>query len=179
MKATTTLLVCSILASGLSVPSAAAKDSDDHLRGKTPDYSRTLTHGVAPNTESPNAASDESAPFRITVDGVPLDGSGERAPDAQRKTDVALEKANIQIKFDPLQVKPALNVWAYPNEVARGAKVEFLFETSPSLVPKEHEDGSIDYRSLIVQRCLDRSGRDKFQVSVVQVVPGDSDRSQF
>ena len=125
MKATATLLVSSILASGLSVSSAAAKDSDDHLRGKTPDYSRTFTHGVAPNTESPNAASDESAPFRITVDGVPLDGSGERAPDAQRKTDVALEKANIQIKFDPLQVKPALNVWAYPNEVARGAKVEF------------------------------------------------------
>ena len=125
MKATTMLLVCSILASGLSVSSAAAKDSDDHLRGKTPDYSRTFTHGVAPNTESPNAASDESAPLRITVDGVPLDESGERAPDAQRKTDVALEKANIQIKFDPLQVKPALNVWAYPNEVARGAKIEF------------------------------------------------------
>ena len=42
-----------------------------------------------------------------------------------------------------------------PAECGRPAKVEFLFETSPSLVPKEHEDGSIDYRSLIVQRCVE------------------------
>ncbi|MBI5947525.1 MAG: DUF342 domain-containing protein [Chloroflexi bacterium] len=37
----------------------------------------------------------------------------------------------------------------------RQAEVEFLFETNPSIVPAEHEDGSVDYRSLVVQRWVE------------------------
>ena len=52
--------------------------------------------------------------MRITVDGEPLDDPGKSIPDVQRCTDVALEKASIQFKYDNLDVKPRLNVTAWP-----------------------------------------------------------------
>src|SRR4029453_2761826 len=55
--------------------------------------------------------------MRITVDGKPLDDPGKNVADVQRCTDVALEKANIQFKFDNLDVKPRLNVTAWPNSI--------------------------------------------------------------
>jgi outer membrane protein OmpA-like peptidoglycan-associated protein len=65
-------------------------------------------------------------PFRVTVDGEPLaiDESPLEA-DRQRCTDVALEKADIQVRYDSLAMSPALNVWATPNGVERGQPVEF------------------------------------------------------
>ena len=65
-------------------------------------------------------------PFRITVDGQPV--TGDRLmpeADRQRCVDVALEKNEIQVRFDPLQVKPALNTWSYPDGVVRGSSMEF------------------------------------------------------
>ncbi|WP_140635107.1 OmpA family protein [Methylibium rhizosphaerae] len=55
--------------------------------------------------------------MRITVDGKPLDDPGKSMPDVQRCTDVALEKASIQFKYDNLDVKPRLNVTAWPQSV--------------------------------------------------------------
>src|SRR4030095_11511815 len=55
--------------------------------------------------------------MRITVDGKPLDDPGKNVPDVQRCTDVALEKASIQFKYDNLDVKPRLNVTAWPNSI--------------------------------------------------------------
>lgn len=55
--------------------------------------------------------------MRITVDGKPLDDPGKSTPDVQRCTDVALEKADIQFKFDNLDIKPRLNVTAWPNSI--------------------------------------------------------------
>lgn len=65
-------------------------------------------------------------PFRITVDGQPV-GKDNLMPEAdrQRCVDVALDKNDIQIRFDPLQAKPALNTWSYPDGVVRGTAVEF------------------------------------------------------
>ncbi|MCE1225102.1 MAG: OmpA family protein [Geobacteraceae bacterium] len=65
-------------------------------------------------------------PFRITVDGQPV-GKDNLMPEAdrQRCVDVALEKNDIQIRFDPLEAKPALNTWSYPDGVVRGETVEF------------------------------------------------------
>lgn len=53
--------------------------------------------------------------MRITVDGKPVNDPGKSIPDVQRCTDVALEKADIQFKYDNLDFKPRLNVSAWPT----------------------------------------------------------------
>lgn len=55
--------------------------------------------------------------MRITVDGRPIDDPGKSIPDVQRCTDVALDRADIQFKFDNLDFKPRLNVTAWPTTV--------------------------------------------------------------
>jgi outer membrane protein OmpA-like peptidoglycan-associated protein len=64
-------------------------------------------------------------PFRVTVDGKPIDADATNEADAQRCVDVALAQADIQIQYDPLQVTPALNAWVSPENVARGETVHF------------------------------------------------------
>ena len=53
--------------------------------------------------------------MRITVDGKPLDDPGKCSSDVQRCTDVALNKAHIQFKYDSLKLEPRLNVTAWPH----------------------------------------------------------------
>ena len=55
--------------------------------------------------------------MRITVDGKPVDDPGKSIADVERCTDVALDKADIQFKFDNLDLKPRLNVTAWPNSI--------------------------------------------------------------
>jgi flagellar motor protein MotB len=55
--------------------------------------------------------------MRITVDGKPLDDPNKCSSDIQRCTDVALEKAHIQFKFDSLKMEPRLNVTAWPRTI--------------------------------------------------------------
>jgi flagellar motor protein MotB len=55
--------------------------------------------------------------MRITVDGKPVDDPNKGNADIQRCTDVALEKANIQFRFDNAELKPRLNVTAWPNAI--------------------------------------------------------------
>ena len=50
---------------------------------------------------------------------------------------------------------PVLIARGEPAVNCRQAEVEYLFETNPSIVPSEHDDGSIDYRSLVIQRCVE------------------------
>ncbi len=63
-------------------------------------------------------------PFSISVDGQPLDAdTTQTEADRQRCVDVALARSDIQVKYDPLNLAPALNVWAAPGAVARGAPI--------------------------------------------------------
>ncbi len=55
--------------------------------------------------------------MRITVDGQPLYDPYKHTEDIQRCTDVALEAADIQFKFNNLQRKPRLNITAWPNTI--------------------------------------------------------------
>jgi flagellar motor protein MotB len=55
--------------------------------------------------------------MRITVDGEPLYDPSKHTEDIQRCTDVALEAADIQFKFNNLQKKPRLNITAWPNTI--------------------------------------------------------------
>lgn len=55
--------------------------------------------------------------MRITVDGQPIDDPGKSISDVERCVDVTLEKSDIQFKFDNLNMKPRLNVTAWPNTI--------------------------------------------------------------
>jgi flagellar motor protein MotB len=55
--------------------------------------------------------------MRITVDGKPLDDPGKCSSDVQRCTDVALQEAGIQFKYDNLKLEPRLNVTAWPRSI--------------------------------------------------------------
>ncbi len=55
--------------------------------------------------------------MRITVDGKPIDDPGKCSSDVQRCTDVALEKASIQFKYDSLKIEPRLNVTCWPRTI--------------------------------------------------------------
>jgi flagellar motor protein MotB len=56
--------------------------------------------------------------MRITVDGEPVDDPGRSSSDIQRCTDVALDQAKIQFRFDNLESRPRLAVAAHPVAVA-------------------------------------------------------------
>ena len=55
--------------------------------------------------------------MRITIDGEPEFDPFKNVTDLQRCTDVALEDASIQFRFNNLDVSPRLNVTAWPNRV--------------------------------------------------------------
>ncbi len=61
--------------------------------------------------------------MRISVDGEPIHDPYKNIADLQRCTDVALEDAKIQFKFDNLKLQPRLNITAWPNSV-RYANIE-------------------------------------------------------
>ncbi|HEU0264207.1 MAG TPA: flagellar motor protein MotB, partial [Geobacterales bacterium] len=71
-------------------------------------------------------ADQNTLPFRVTVDGQPL-LSDPLMPEADRErcVDVALDAADIQLRYDPLQTKPALNVWLEQDGVLAGEPVSF------------------------------------------------------
>src|SRR5437868_13032696 len=56
--------------------------------------------------------------MHITVDGKPIDDLGRSSSDVQRCTDVALDNANIQFRFDNLESRRRLAVAAHPVAVA-------------------------------------------------------------
>lgn len=113
-------------------PVAAQTVTDHDRKG-----SGSVVARAAPNTES-NHLHDSRAngqcapqatnglPFSITIDGQPLDGSSVNdMADSQRCTDLALARADIQVRFDAMQAEPRLNVMAAPDAVLRGEHVVF------------------------------------------------------
>ena len=53
--------------------------------------------------------------MRISVDGIPVDDPGRSSADVQRCTDVALQDAEMQFRFDNLDDRPRLAVSARPT----------------------------------------------------------------
>jgi flagellar motor protein MotB len=73
---------------------------------------------ITPITREVNTADPYSLNLmRITVDGKPLEDPGKCSADVQRCTDVALEAARIEFKFDSLKVERRLNVTAWPRSI--------------------------------------------------------------
>ncbi len=56
--------------------------------------------------------------MRISVDGKPVDDLNKSVPDLQRCTDLALDRAEIQFRYDDLKAEPRLNVTAWPRSIA-------------------------------------------------------------
>ena len=70
-------------------------------------------------------------PVRITVDGKPLDTrEGTNEADRQRCVDVALARAEVQLRYDPLEEAPFLNTIALPQNAVPGESVRFATYTN-------------------------------------------------
>ena len=71
-------------------------------------------------------AANRDAAFSISIDGVVQEtDTQQQEADRQRCVDVALERSDIQVKYDPLNVAPALNVWLAASYAQRQAPVRF------------------------------------------------------
>ena len=55
--------------------------------------------------------------MRITTDGKPVDDPGKSVADIERCTDIELNKANVEFKFDNLGLKPRLAAAAWPLSI--------------------------------------------------------------
>jgi hypothetical protein len=122
----------------LLVPSVASAKTicdepvcQDDVRGKVLDNSAKRATRVEPNTETAgDAPAEESGEgFSLSVDGEVIAGSKTLA-DSQRKTDVDLEQADIQVKFDGLDVRPMLNVTTVPASETYVAGETLAFQVS-------------------------------------------------
>lgn len=77
------------------------------------------------------APGEADLPFRVTVDGEPMTrGEAVDEADRQRCADVALERADIQVKYDDLAARAALNVWTAEDVAVRGQTVRFMGYTN-------------------------------------------------
>ena len=61
-------------------------------------------------------------PFKFSIDGVPADGPGKASDHC---VDTALAAADIQVRYDGLEIEPRLNVAAGPDAARRGGTVHF------------------------------------------------------
>lgn len=90
------------------------------------------------NTEKTVAQNTKRPMFSISVDGEHV--AGTKIPkDKQRKTDLALEAVDIQVKFDGLDVKPVLNVSTFPPRQAYqgGEQIDFFASSNyPAWIAK-------------------------------------------
>ena len=105
-------------------------------------------------------AADQLPAVRITVDGVPLDSrEALNEDDRQRCVDVALARAEIQIRFDPLEQQPFLNTIATPQLGVVGKSVSFRTYTNyPRYI--DHAEISQGFRvPLMDRRRRPRSSR--------------------
>ncbi len=73
--------------------------------------------------------------MRITVDGKSIDDPKVGVPDIERCTDVALDKADVQFKYDNLDLKPRLNITAWPTTLR--------YQDDPAT---EQREGSVQFR---------------------------------
>ncbi len=64
-------------------------------------------------------------PFRVSIDGKPAGPVGRNDADSQRCTDLALARADIQIRYDGMRADRRLNVLAAPDAALKGHAVAF------------------------------------------------------
>ncbi|MCA1977837.1 MAG: OmpA family protein [Thiobacillus sp.] len=91
-----------------------------------------VTEALPSPTPRPAACKDQAGgdaglPFRISVDGEPLDAADvPNTADVTRCTDLALEKADIQVRFDGFETTPMLDLIVTPDGALKGSTVSFM-----------------------------------------------------
>jgi len=98
--------------------------------------------------------------MRISIDGKPIDDPGKSSADIQRCTDVSLDKADIQFKFDNLALKPRLNVTAWPNVVRYRDKLTTSFPENLITFKQYTNYENVIYRAEVRIFKKDQSTRD-------------------
>jgi outer membrane protein OmpA-like peptidoglycan-associated protein len=103
---------------------------DDIVAGKsTPDKTErtvTLTDPTACRTLTTPEPATAGVPFRISIDGVPVDlKRNQHEADKERCIDVALEKANLRLQYDNLRYERSLNITPWPQAIMAGEAVTF------------------------------------------------------
>jgi outer membrane protein OmpA-like peptidoglycan-associated protein len=89
---------------------------DQQVGVKTETLAAAVPVLAEPKPCKDQAGFDAGLPFRISVDGEPLEtGDVPNTADTTRCTDIALEKADIQVRFDGLETTPVLNVTVHPD----------------------------------------------------------------
>lgn len=74
--------------------------------------------------EECTASAATAAPLRITIDGMPqTQADPVTEADHQRCVDVAMNRHDLQLQFDPLKAEPALNAQLTPNGAVAGEAV--------------------------------------------------------
>lgn len=114
-------------ATGIEASSAAMQAYQDCL-GQNRRVELRLWYKQAQQPAACSAAKGTlgDLPFRISVDGEPLKADdAPNSADVTRCTDIALAKADIQVRYDGLETTPVLNVTSWPVAAPHGATVEF------------------------------------------------------
>ncbi len=122
-------MATSVLAISLSSLAFAQEPSacKPTIRGAVVDDCVVVAKEIGKNTEQ-SAPADDSVPFKISVDGETVAGSDSKE-NQQRRTDVALDGVDIQVKFDGLDAKQILAVKAEPDKAQSGV-VKFRTSTN-------------------------------------------------
>ena len=105
------------------------------------------------------AAAIPTGPFAFTIDGQSVDnpknnGKTGSTADSQRCTDVALARADVQIRYDGLNTEPRLNVVASPDAALKGESVTFSTHTNYALFLKRGEIRLFEKGSSVQQKPL-------------------------
>ncbi|MEM6594464.1 MAG: hypothetical protein AAF672_06700 [Pseudomonadota bacterium] len=116
---------------------------------------------TGPNTELEGRQVRNSDGFVLSIDGVPIDAD-ERIVDQVRRTDIALEKADIRVQFDGLGAVPRLDVGILGEDRARRAGEVVTFQSRLNY-PAFVERGEI--------RIIDREALGGPRVVAVQAIP--------
>ncbi len=118
----------SVEASRRRISGKASKSTGIGKRRQARKSARLITGSIPiRSAEADTADIDPEIMFSISVDGERV--AGTQAPvDNSRVTDKALEAMDIQVKFDGLEVEPALNVSTLPvrRSYRAGERVSFL-----------------------------------------------------
>jgi hypothetical protein len=113
------ILLCTVAISGLMWTSGARAASDlcptdvDTCEIEVVDAEKPSRPSIDRVDTNDRTESDMGDGFSLSVDGEVIAGS-QTLPDEQRRTDVEWADADIQVKFDGLDVRPMLNVATLP-----------------------------------------------------------------
>jgi hypothetical protein len=116
------LLAAGVLASGL----ARAEDVLPARDNGVPANTERMDYAGANHAPDCRSRPEPKLPFAISVDGEAVDaGAGTGPAGAQRCTDVALQGADIRIRFDAGETKRALAIEGWRDEGASGDVLRF------------------------------------------------------